>query len=515
MWLGDPDKNDDGEGGDGEYKDNWDFSFYTKDEISLGNSPQLSIATWYEYEDVYDGGHVQVSTDSGDSWDVLTPTGDYPCSNVQALGDEGYCDDSAGWLIENFSLSDYDNDDILLRFRFASDPSVYVFEGWYIDDVVVTDGQQTLFSDDFESGNAKWIIDRFITPLEGADALVTDREGVQYASSYFGGSSPKSDDSGWLNHQEEIPVIAQRYYSSSNAIVQDVELRLRYVDWHQTSILNVSEENTRLFKVPDFRVYHSGDLYYNIQSAIENATSGDTVYAWNGTFRENLIIDRGVTLLGNGTGSTIIDGAGNTSVKVTGKYATIANLTVKGATTSANYGIYVNSSGGGLNATGVRLHDNYIGLYFNSKSWGSRIADSTINSNSNSGFHIFAATGIRIENCTISNNGLHGIHISSAPDALVYGNHIHNNTSDGMYIPASGSGVGVHHNRVVDNGDDGINTPWIQESSFTYNEIRDNDGVGIYTGARNSQVGYRGVLASDLNRCITCTINYGTSGPVT
>ncbi len=222
MWLGDPDKNDDDEGGDGEYKDNWDFSFYTKDEISLGNSPQLSIATWYETEDIYDGGHVQVSTDSGESWEVLTPTGDYPCSNVQALGDEGYCDDSDGWLIEYFSLSDYDNEDILLRFRFASDTSEHNYEGWYIDDVVVTDGQQTLFSDDFESGNAKWTIDRFITPLEGADALVTDREGVQYASSYFGGSSPKSDDSGWLNHQEEIPVIAQRYYSSSNATVQDV-----------------------------------------------------------------------------------------------------------------------------------------------------------------------------------------------------------------------------------------------------------------------------------------------------
>ncbi|MDP7589744.1 MAG: right-handed parallel beta-helix repeat-containing protein, partial [Candidatus Poseidoniia archaeon] len=59
MWLGDPDKNEDDEGGDGEYEDNWDFSFYTKDEISLGNSPQLSIATWYETEDIYDGGHVQ------------------------------------------------------------------------------------------------------------------------------------------------------------------------------------------------------------------------------------------------------------------------------------------------------------------------------------------------------------------------------------------------------------------------------------------------------------------------
>ena len=129
MWLGNPDKND------GEYEDNWDFSFYTKDEISLGSSPELSIATWYETENLFDGGHVQISTDGGESWAVLTPAGGYPCSNVAALGDEGYCNLSNGWQIQNFSLSDYDNEDILLRFRFASDASEHNYEGWYIDDV--------------------------------------------------------------------------------------------------------------------------------------------------------------------------------------------------------------------------------------------------------------------------------------------------------------------------------------------------------------------------------------------
>ena len=487
MWLGNPDKNDNGDGDAGEYEDNWDFSFVTKDGISLGSSPKLAIMVWYETENPYDGGHVQISTDTGDSWELLTPAGGYSCSSVAALGDAGYCNNSNGWVLQNFSLSGYANEDVLLRFRFASDGSVSTFEGWYIDDVKVTNGGQTLFEDDFENGKAKWTIDRFVMPRSGADARVTDRNGLQYASPYFDGSDSLSGSLGWLNNQVAIKVITQRYYGNSTPVVQNVELRLRYVDWHSTTLLNLTDSYTKHFKVPDFRVNHSGVLYYNIQSAIENATSGDTIYAWNGTFRENLIIDKEVVLLGNGTGSTIIDGAGNTSVKVTGKYATIANLTVKGATGSDEYGIHVNSSGGGLNATGVRLHDNYNGLYFDNKGWGSRIADSTIDSNSDSGLDVQGSSGIRIENCTISNNGKHGIYLSATPDALVYGNHIHNNSNGGIYASSSGSGFGIHHNQIVDNGHAGIRLFSVLESIVTYNEVRDNNGPGIYTSARDSE----------------------------
>ena len=190
---------------------------------------------------------------------------------------------------------------------------------------------------------------------------------------------------------------------------------------------------------------------------------------------------------------------------------------MKGATASANYGIYVNASGGGLNATGVRLHDNYGGFYFNSTKWGSRIADSSIDSNSDSGVLIQAATGIRIENCTISNNGNRGIHVNSAPDALIYGNHVHNNTGDGIFISSSSSGIGVHHNRVIDNGGEGIEMTLVLESSVTYNVVRDNNGPGIYSGARNSEILYNNVTGNSYGILIwgsCCSGVYGTNNLV-
>ena len=45
------------------------------------------------------------------------------------------------------------------KFRFGTDGSVEAFEGWYIDDVVITSGTETHFNDDFEDGDNYWIAD--------------------------------------------------------------------------------------------------------------------------------------------------------------------------------------------------------------------------------------------------------------------------------------------------------------------------------------------------------------------
>ena len=57
MWVGDESK------GDGEYDNNWDFSLYSADNISLGTNPQMSVNIWYSTEFSWDGGNVQISND--------------------------------------------------------------------------------------------------------------------------------------------------------------------------------------------------------------------------------------------------------------------------------------------------------------------------------------------------------------------------------------------------------------------------------------------------------------------
>jgi len=80
--------------------------------------------------------HVHSPAAGGTSWTLITPAGGYPDSDVYALDEPGYDNQSGGWVRAEFSLADYVNQDIVIRWRLASDSS-YNYAGWYIDDVSI------------------------------------------------------------------------------------------------------------------------------------------------------------------------------------------------------------------------------------------------------------------------------------------------------------------------------------------------------------------------------------------
>ncbi|MGA1819608.1 MAG: nitrous oxide reductase family maturation protein NosD, partial [Thermoplasmatota archaeon] len=55
-----------------------------------------------------------------------------------------------------------------------------------------------------------------------------------------------------------------------------------------------------------------GGNYSKIQDAIDNASAGDTIRIFNGTYYESIVIDKSLTIIGNGSVSTRIRGYGNT-----------------------------------------------------------------------------------------------------------------------------------------------------------------------------------------------------------
>ena len=81
-----------------------------------------------------------------------------------------------------------------------------------------------------------------------------------------------------------------------------------------------------------------GANYSLIQDAINNATDGDTIYVYSGTYYEHLIIDKSIILQGEDKNTTIIDGNHlGIVIFITADLVTIKGFTIKNCGENLNY----------------------------------------------------------------------------------------------------------------------------------------------------------------------------------
>ncbi|MEA3476163.1 MAG: C25 family cysteine peptidase [Candidatus Cloacimonadota bacterium] len=128
---------------DGHYVDNVDW-YLNSPEFTVPDSGILYFYHYHNFEGskgektFYDGGNVKISTNGGASFNLITPEGGYD-GTISALGQLGFGSSIDEWELVEFDLSNYENDDVILRWHFASDYSQHQYYGWYIDDVLVGD----------------------------------------------------------------------------------------------------------------------------------------------------------------------------------------------------------------------------------------------------------------------------------------------------------------------------------------------------------------------------------------
>jgi len=210
----------------------------------------------------------------------------------------------------------------------------------------------------------------------------------------------------------------------------------------------------------------------HIQDALNNSTSGQTIYIYKGIYNESLVITQdNLTIIGEDKYSTIINANGSEYALYIAYHGnnTISNLTFTNASVNGIYlysesinhswltpnntirnciisnnienGIYINPTGYGCRIHDTRILDcrithNGNGIYFhpsgNHCSIGysnahNPISNCTIDNNSGDGIRIYAdyhhsfVSHVYVENCSISDNG-YGIEVVEVLDGW-NGNH--------------------------------------------------------------------------------------------
>jgi parallel beta-helix repeat protein len=192
-------------------------------------------------------------------------------------------------------------------------------------------------------------------------------------------------------------------------------------------------------------LYVGGDgNYESITQAIEDARDGDIIYIYKGVYKENIVIDKRLTIIGEDREETIIDGrykdfvieilkesviknltvrnsggyASNAGIKIYSKKNVLANLTIY----RNNIGIFINERNNTIiNCT---FHSNGEGIYINSSSntiRGSFFSHNALGIHSNS--------GIKIERSYFYTNGI-GIYLHNSSNTEIRECGIENNNDN-------------------------------------------------------------------------------------
>ena len=133
--------------------------------LTPGDGSQLSFWTAFDIESQNDGGVVQVSIDSGTTWQQLDLLEGYPgaFNNSDdgcgfAEGTPAFTGTDLNWTEYTADLSSFSGEEVLIRWTFSANGDI-TQEGWYLDDVSVSHAQVasvcssgSIFFDGFENG---------------------------------------------------------------------------------------------------------------------------------------------------------------------------------------------------------------------------------------------------------------------------------------------------------------------------------------------------------------------------
>lgn len=238
--------------------------------------------------------------------------------------------------------------------------------------------------------------------------------------------------------------------------------------------------------------------YRTIQSALNSSTNGSYIYVFNGSYDENLIISKNITIVGEDKDNTIIQGYNfSDTILLNDKGdTTIACFTIKN--TGSNSGIKILSNNN--NIVYNNILGNERGIYVRHGD-NNNISRNNISSNNLYGIHIYHGEDSKIyDNILLSNR--YACRIQSSYDNTIFYNYFSKNDY-GIYFCCGATDNIAYYNTFVDNNYWNANdyvggNIWYKQDENKGNywddyqgSDKNNDGIGdisyniTYDGTKN------------------------------
>nr|WP_321498082.1 PGF-pre-PGF domain-containing protein [uncultured Methanolobus sp.] len=403
----------------------------------------------------YDGGYASVGGLFGENYGYVSncyATGDVSCTGTGiAVG--GLFGSNAGTVSNCYATGNVSGNDMVGGL-------IGYTNGWLTGNVI----------NSFATGTAS-------TTASGSDigGLVGYNNGGTVTNSYYSGTpaSGEGTQSSYANFTSFA------FVSGASGLNWNASSDIISTDYNLSFVWKIDEGSTLPYFQYQITYVGSGSDcdYTTIQAAVNAAYEGDTIVVTDGTYNENVDVDKSVTIRSqNGAESTIIQAlsASDNVFSVTANNVTINGFTVTGATDMPYAGINLEGNSNCTIINNIASNNKYgIYLYI---SENNTLTNNTASSNDNDGIFMRLSSNNTLIN-NICRNNWDGINLLDSENNTLT-NNTGNDSHNGICI--SSSTYNTLTGNVVGNDTYGIYMYNSTYNTLTGNVAEDNDHYSIY-----------------------------------
>jgi len=231
--------------------------------------------------------------------------------------------------------------------------------------------------------------------------------------------------------------------------------------------------------------------FNKVQNGVDAADDDDTVRVWEGTYYENVVVNKSVSLVGNGSEETTIDANGTRNgVMIEANWVNLSGFMMTGARESGGeneskwtgVGIYVTSSNNSIFWN--NCSNNTVGIALLNSTSNNTVQGNIAGSNLKTGINTVHSDTNRLTSNMIWDNGINGIYFSKSTDNIIEDNSIcyNGNTSGnyraGIWIYRADDNMYIN-NTVSNNNRSGLLIKHSENSTIMNNTCSSNVATGI------------------------------------